>query len=350
LLLQLINNLDPAFEAEFFSLYKGELYDELDPKVRKDYLLKDQKRGTFFQKLRAKFAFGVRLPAKLRSRKGNTWYINTIVLPGILSYAKKNEVKCILHCHELEPFFSILNESQKLLTIQYPSLVIANSKASSATFAKNSRRAALEISYPFIDVNSYKFDLVSAGEIRKKLAFKVNDFVWLMCGTFDKNKNPELFIALARKFSKDALPCKFVWIGSSDRPEYMQQIITAASDLKNITWITDRSSTFKSILNGCNGILLTSQLESFSLVTLEALAAGKPVVANNCIGVNEIIVQGTGIIVEKKNSVDDFVQAMVKTMNDAKNFDPAIGVKRATEFDRVPGIQKWNSILKDHLT
>jgi glycosyltransferase involved in cell wall biosynthesis len=349
-LLQLINNIDPVFEVEFFSLYKGELYDELDPKIKKDHLLKDQRRGTFFQKLRAKFAFGVRLPAKLRERKGGVWYINTIVLPGILSYAHKNEVKCILHCHELEPFFGILNDSQKLLTIQYPSLVIANSKASAATFTKNSRRAALEISHPFIDVNSYKFDQSASIETRKKLSFNENDFVWLMCGTFDKNKNPELFISLARTFSKDSLPCKFVWIGTSDRPEYMEQVIASSSDLKNITWITDRSSTFKSVLNSCNGVLLTSQLESFSLVTLEALAAGKPVVANNCIGVNEIIVPGTGIIVAKKNSVDDFVKAMVKTMSDAKSFDASKGARRAEEFDKAISIQRWNSILKNYLT
>lgn len=349
LLLQLINNLDPAFEAEFFSLYKGELYDELDPKVKKDYLLKSTKRETFFERLRAKWAFGYVLPWKLSARKKSVWYVNTIVLPGILNYAREKSIKTILHCHELEPMFGILNDTQKKIAIHFPSLIIANSNASAAIFKKNERKKAVEISYPFVDPAQYKFDLVKYNSVRSELGIKADEFVWLMCGTMDKNKNPELFIELAQRFVNEKY-VKFIWLGNNyDNPVYESQLINSTKGLTNLTWVNKRSAAYKDYLNACNAFVLTSQFESFSMVTIEALAAGKPVVVNNCVGVNEILRNDIGKIIAPKNDVNQFVTEMKRVMEGKAPSSIEMGIERALEFNKKYAIEKWNKLLKDHL-
>jgi glycosyltransferase involved in cell wall biosynthesis len=350
LLLQLINNLSPAFDIEFFSLYKGDLYDELNPYVKKGFLLKSHKRDSFRDKLSSKLAFGFKLPFRLFSKRKHVWYINTIVLPGILQYAKKKNVKTILHCHELEPMFSVLNDSQKKLAIHYPALVIANSKASASIFQKNNREKAIEISYPFIDIANYKFDVEKYYVIRKELAIKEDEFVWLMCGTLDKNKNPELFIELAKIFSNLNKKAKFMWVGNNqDDPGYQAECVNSTKDLDNLKWITGRPASYRDYINACNGFILTSQFESFSIVTLEALAAGKPVVANNCVGVNEILRTDIGKVINPKNNINQFVIEMEKIMNHIADFNKEKGIARAEEFKKKTAIEKWNAILNNYI-
>jgi len=64
--------------------------------------------------------------------------------------------------------------------------------------------------------------------------------------------------------------------------------------------------------------VLNSNLETFSVVTAEALANGKPVVATRCGGPETFVNDKTGILVEPKNQkqLEDAILYMIKHYKD----------------------------------
>ncbi len=75
------------------------------------------------------------------------------------------------------------------------------------------------------------------------------------------------------------------------------------------------------LLAEANAFVLSSELETFGVVLVEALAMGLPVVATKCGGPNEIVRADDGILVPV-NDVDALALAMRKMWSDADSYDP----------------------------
>ncbi len=70
------------------------------------------------------------------------------------------------------------------------------------------------------------------------------------------------------------------------------------NNIKLMGWIEDKEDFFEQIDIFC----LSSEIEPFGIVILEAMARGVPVISTNCNGPNDIIKNGyNGILVEKEN-------------------------------------------------
>ena len=66
----------------------------------------------------------------------------------------------------------------------------------------------------------------------------------------------------------------------------------------------------------CDIFVIPSVVEAFGLVTIEAMACGKPVIAGRSGGVEEAVVDGkTGILVEPEN-VSDIREAVLRLLRD----------------------------------
>jgi glycosyltransferase involved in cell wall biosynthesis len=348
-LFHLINRLDKKFKPSVLSIERGSLYNSLASTIEKNYLVKDKSTG-ILRRIYKKFAFEKQLASKLAKHKDQIWYVNTIVLPYVLKYAEKYHAKVIIHTHELDHIFNLFDNESKALLISAPQLVIANSNKSADVMRKHGYKGNLEVCYPFIDTKKYKFDKAKYDSVRSQLNVSHKNFVWLMCGTMDENKNPDLFIQLAEQFKTLKPESKFIWLGDNiDDPAYKKICLEKSRHLNNLIWIHEKGEAYINYMNCCDGFILTSNVESFSLVTLEAMALGKPVVVNNCGGVSEIInSKEIGTIIETKNDVQQFVSAMTTIMDKKVIVDTEKAIERTKTFDVSISAALWNAILTQY--
>lgn len=72
----------------------------------------------------------------------------------------------------------------------------------------------------------------------------------------------------------------------------------------------------------CDCFVMPSHHESFSVVLLEALACGKPVIATACGGPTDIVTSDNGLLVPPRNPLA-LAEAIQKMMQTYQNYDPA---------------------------
>ena len=103
----------------------------------------------------------------------------------------------------------------------------------------------------------------------------------------------EVFARVRKK-----IPAKLILVGSG--PE-LSEAKSQADRLKvmDSTWIIGRQEAIENLLPLADVLLLTSETESFSLVTLEAMSCAVPSVTTNVGGLPEVAIQGrTGFLDE----------------------------------------------------
>jgi glycosyltransferase involved in cell wall biosynthesis len=349
-LFNLVNNLDSSFSAKLFSKYKGELLNKLNSVIKADYLYTKAPLN-FVERVVNKLKKEIIIPSKLSACKNSIWYINTIILPEFLEYAKVQNINTIVHVHELEQMFEDQPLHQIETLIKHPKLIIANSHATEQILHKYGRTQDIKVCYPAIDTNRIAKNKDIYISYRKKLNISSNTFVWVMCGSLDKNKNPSLFIDIAKEVLKTHPNALFMWIGGASIKEFELDCKQKAASLNlsdKIIWITEPGDNYLNYFKCADGFVLTSKRESFSLVTIEALLLELPVVANNCVGVTEILRKDVGKIVEEESNTKEMANEMLKFMNGTYILDVEKGKQRAKEFDIKIWSKKWNEILNDY--
>lgn len=350
-LFHLIKQLPEDVSVTVISKYKGPLFDELPSRVKKDYLFEKQDQLSLIEKIRRKYFYNAYLTNKLGQYKDAVWYINTIVLPDVMEFAMKNNINVILHVHELQHMYALLNEQQIKSLTNYPKLIIANSKASKQVLEGYKAGSPIEIVNPTADYSGFIFNEELYRTYRSKLNI-TKEFVWVMSGSYDDNKNPKLFIETAAQLKKHNANFKMLWIGSStsssntlsEYKSYAQQM--GVED--KIIWI-ENTNTYYEYFNCADGLVLTSKLESFSLVTLEALHLGLPIVANNCVGVNEILNGEYGVVIDNA-AAQQLGEEMEKVMSKPETRDVAKGKSMAQRFNIDLIKNKWLTNLKQFIS
>lgn len=71
----------------------------------------------------------------------------------------------------------------------------------------------------------------------------------------------------------------------------------------------------------CNCFVLPSRHETFGVVYIEALAAGRPIIGTDTDAIFDIVDCSNGIVV-KKESVDELAKAMIYIKNNYRNYNP----------------------------
>lgn len=157
----------------------------------------------------------------------------------------------------------------------------------------------------------------------------------------EKNTNKFVFFSLSAfkpaKGIDDLLQALAIFLGQAadQKTNGMQLRIGGTGEMKNelfamarrlkiepwVCWLglLNRKQSLEEFQT-CDCFVLPSHLESFSLVILEALACGKPVIATRCGGPDFLVTPENGILVPVRKP-SDLARAMAKMSVAAKNFD-----------------------------
>jgi glycosyltransferase involved in cell wall biosynthesis len=269
-------------------------------------------------------------------------------MSDFLKFKEQKKVKCILHTHELEQMFISLNEKQIDNMIRIPDLVLSCSITASKVMKVLGREEKIEVFYPYLNFNNIENSLKNNTSLRKKYKIPENSFIWAMSGTLDINKNPIRFINIAKKINEFMPNTYFLWIGETNITGYdiyAQRLAAFLGINNNIVWTGALEEDYYEHLMLCNGFILTSSIESFSIVVLESIFLKKPVVSFNCLGVQELLFSDIGFIVNNFDE-NEFASKMMSIMLGTAKLDMLKGQKFALEFDINKNIAKLEKFLE----
>jgi len=149
---------------------------------------------------------------------------------------------------------------------------------------------------------------------------KYDQFTFLSVGSLDTNKN-QLSLLKAVHELRYTLSVKLKIAGSGDEERVLRDYVYE-NNLKDIVQFVghlDREALF-SEFEKCHGLVLTSKVETFGLVLIEAMAFGTPVLATKTFGGLEIVEPETGLLVEIDDQ-QDLVNGLTEFIRSYPKYD-----------------------------
>jgi glycosyltransferase involved in cell wall biosynthesis len=160
----------------------------------------------------------------------------------------------------------------------------------------------IEVLHNCIDLREFNLRR-SPAEVRRELGVSPNSIVVAGLGNLRPEKDFEAFLLAARRIL-DAIPStEFLLIGDGPERDRLKRTAAELNLTAQFRFLNDRSDV-PDLLGAIDILVMSSASESFPNAILEAMAAGKPVVATDVGGIPELVEDGqTGFLVPPKDTV-----------------------------------------------
>lgn len=153
--------------------------------------------------------------------------------------------------------------------------------------------------------------------IRKEYNIEEDVFLIGTVGRMVWQKGFEYLIECVPEIVKAFPRAKFLFVGDGPLRESLEALSEELRVRDNLIFTGFRSD-IKEILSAIDILVIPSLLEGFPMITLEAMAMAKPIVATNIDGITEQITNGVnGILVLPKNP-SALAKAAIRVLNDRK--------------------------------
>jgi glycosyltransferase involved in cell wall biosynthesis len=154
----------------------------------------------------------------------------------------------------------------------------------------------------------------SASSVRSRLVIERNAFLAVLVATLRPEKDPGLFVRAVQLAHKSEPRVRGVIVGGGPESDRVKALVGESA----IVRMTGPRSDVPDILRAADVVCLSSTAEGLPMVLLEAMAAGKPIVATEIGGVAEAVKNDrTGILVPV-GDVQAFAGALVRLAGDAE--------------------------------
>lgn len=164
----------------------------------------------------------------------------------------------------------------------------------------------ISVVYNGIDVE--KLATAQTGTLRKELNLPTTTKIVGMVGRINASKGHLTFIRSISEILSQCPNTVFIIVGSGD--------ISELKKINSDVYFLGERSNIPEIMKDLDVFVMASHNEPFGLVTVEAMAAGIPVVATNTGGTSEIITDGeTGLLFPPNDSAM-LAQAIIKILTD----------------------------------
>ena len=129
---------------------------------------------------------------------------------------------------------------------------------------------------------------------------------------WNRFKRPDLFVKALDQIVQKGIISENVLLNIIGEGEYLEQIKKMPVKFKvNFTGFLNKEEIAKT-LHGSDYFLHASEIETFSIVTAEALLTGTPAIVSNRGALPELINEENGILVE--NTVEDWVKGIISAI------------------------------------
>ena len=196
------------------------------------------------------------------------------------------------------------------LTFPFSNAIVSNSYAGIKAYgASLSKSICIHNGFDLERIN-----LVKEKEfIKKKLCISTTNIVG-MVASFTSNKDYETYILAAQNLLKEKEDVTFLAVGDGENLSKCQKMVE--SPFRKKIKFLGRCSDVESIINIIDVAVLTTFTEGISNSIMEYMALGKPVVATNCEGNSEIIIDGkTGFLIAPGDTNDTYKKILLLLHN-----------------------------------
>lgn len=126
--------------------------------------------------------------------------------------------------------------------------------------------------------------------IKQQLGLKSKDIVIGNNARMSEQKNPMLFLKIAKDLIEKDASYHFVWAGDGPLMNEMRSFIQSNHLESNVHLLGDRKDS-EIIVAGYDVFLITSLYEGLPYAPIEAMRAGVPIIATDVVGNNEVVVE-----------------------------------------------------------
>lgn len=134
-----------------------------------------------------------------------------------------------------------------------------------------------------------RFDAAGRDEkLREELGAGSGELLVGTLGRVVPQKNPELFLEVAKRVAARRPEARFVWVGTGEMEGWMAAELRRRG-LGPVVRLAGARADVPRVLKALDLVLQTSRAEGLPNVVLEAMAAGRPVVATDVGGTRELL-------------------------------------------------------------
>lgn len=152
--------------------------------------------------------------------------------------------------------------------------------------------------------------------LRKEFKINTNDFIIGTIARMDEQKNPDLFIDIAKSVLKECKNVKFIYVGDGKLYEHISRRVLD-EDINESVILTGFRSDTDEILSIFDLFLTTALYEGMPYALIEACRAGVPIVATDVIGNNEIVINEKNGMIYDINNIEMCTKKICKVFCDS---------------------------------
>jgi glycosyltransferase involved in cell wall biosynthesis len=259
------------------------------------------------------------------------WVINSIKPFYAQKLARKLKIQCVTLIHEMPESFHLIPARGVNDIFRYSDFLWCCSERlktslESIGFSNVLVQHYLHEQFPALSSNKRQLLL-------DKFNIKSNTFCCIGAGTISQNKNVHFFCALAKYFRNEDI--KFIWLGRKNQSGYCKyiELLKESLQLNNLILADEQFDDYSGYLSLGSVFLMPSYIESFSIVTLEALSLGIPAIAYACGGVSDLITESNGVILDSFR-IDAWAQEILKIKNHMDTYSATSIKDSVSGFDK----------------
>ena len=206
--------------------------------------------------------------------------------------------------------------TKRLVSFAYKraDLVLVNSFASKQDLQENFHvKKPMQVIYNPVDIDKIR----KQSEEPCSIDFEKNCFYFISVGGFRKEKN--IHFLLDAFFIIKHLPVKLILVGSGSLREELEKKVDDLGMNNQVLFTGYDSNPYKYVKRS-NCYILSSYVEGFPNVLLEALACEKPIISTDCkSGPRELLAPGTDLHYSTTSSYETAEYGILTPVNDVAN-------------------------------